>query len=173
MPDRVAYIGVGSNISPETNIPRALELLATATHLIAISTFYRTEPLGDSQQPPFLNGVAKILTSQTPRVLKDNVLRSIEAQLGRIRTENKYAPRPIDLDILIIENTVSADPGIHLPDPDIRTRSFVAVPLLELAPELLMPDTLEPLSGLSSSKNREGLSPAAEFTTMLKERLGL
>ena len=84
------FIGIGSNIEPEKNIMQALALLKEKEKVIAVSTFYRTAPIGRAGDPSFINGVVSIDTAALPLVLK-NTLRDIERTLGRQRTEDKNA----------------------------------------------------------------------------------
>jgi 2-amino-4-hydroxy-6-hydroxymethyldihydropteridine diphosphokinase len=134
------FIGVGSNIEPEENVRRALGLLAREVHVRAISTFYRTPAIGEPGGPPFLDGVVEVSTALPPRALKLEVLRRIEAQLGRRRGADRNAPRTIDLDLLLYGDRVDERDPV-LPDPDIATRSFLALALFELAPGLVLPDS--------------------------------
>ena len=173
MPEHLVFVGIGSNIDPEENIACALERLSRQTAIEAVSTFYRTVPVGRPEQPPFLNGAARLRTTLDAGTLKSEVLRGIESALGRVRTADACAPRTIDLDILLFDSAIIEEPGLRVPDPGIRERPFVAVPLLELAPDLVLPDTGEKLSGLSCARRREGLIPADAFTESLRERLGL
>jgi len=168
-----AYVGVGSNIEPEHHIPEALERLARHVELRGISTFYQTPPLGRPEQEPFLNGVVKIRTALEPQALKFTVLRGIEAELGRVRTDDRYAPRCIDLDVLLYGDRVVAREGIEIPDPDIRRRAFIAVPLLELAPSLVLPDTGESLAALPVAEPAAAMRPVPEFTQLLRARFAL
>ena len=162
------FVAVGSNIEPQDNIPRALLALKTRQPVIAVSNFYKTAAVDRPGQPDFLNGVVKIQTVLTPRRLKFDVLRDIENQLGRVRSSDKYAPRIIDLDMILYGSLVIDEPGISIPDPTIRLYSFVAVPLLELAPELILPDTHTPLAGEPVAKLKAGLHPQPEFTDRLR-----
>ncbi len=164
------YVAVGANIEPESSIPAAFDRLARRVRIRATSTFYRTEPLGRADQPAFLNGVWQLDTEVAPRPLKFEILRGIESELGRRRTKDRNAPRIIDLDIVLYGRMVIDEPGLHIPDPDIRERAFVAVPLLELAPGLVLPDTGERLADLPVARNN-GLESAVELTRTLKERV--
>lgn len=164
------YIGVGANLDPARNIPLALELLESQVDVVAISTFYRTDPLDRPEQPPFFNGVCQIRTALRAPDLKACVLRPIEACLGRIRTDDKFAARPIDLDILLFNSAIILGQGLQIPDPDVRKRAFIAVPLLELAPDLVLPDTGEPLAALPCLSERDGLEPLVSFTQELRAR---
>ena len=99
-------------------------------------------------------------------------LRRIEADLGRVRNADAYAARPIDLDVLICGDEVVEDLGLVLPDPDLRSRSFLAAALLELAPDLVLPDSGERLAELVSAKadTTNRLCSEAAFTQGLRER---
>jgi dihydroneopterin aldolase/2-amino-4-hydroxy-6-hydroxymethyldihydropteridine diphosphokinase len=170
--DRViAFIAVGSNIEPEKNIAMALDKLSCHVEVQAISTFYRTKPLGKENQPRFYNGVWQIQTQVQPRELKFNILRRIEDELGRVRTTDRYAPRPIDLDLILYGDTMIDETDLHIPDVDITARSFVAVPLVELAPDLIISGFQERLSALPIAHTKEGLEALAMYTEELRKRL--
>ena len=139
--------------------------------VLASSTFYRTAPLGRPEQPPFVNGVWRIQTTIEPRPLKFHVLRGIEAALGRVRTEDRYAPRTIDLDVVLYGDAVVEEPGLVLPDPDVRERPFIALPLLELAPDLVLPDTGEQLSAVCPAQRPPDMQPLCELTQTLRARI--
>jgi dihydroneopterin aldolase/2-amino-4-hydroxy-6-hydroxymethyldihydropteridine diphosphokinase len=124
--------------------------------------------VGQSEQPDFINGVIKIQTDRSPRELKFDILRKIEEKLGRVRSGDKFAPRTIDLDVILYEMTLSDEPGLCLPDPSIRSYPFVAVPLLELAPELILPDTKTPLADEPATKLKTDLHLEAKFTERLR-----
>jgi 2-amino-4-hydroxy-6-hydroxymethyldihydropteridine diphosphokinase len=166
-----AFIAVGSNIDPEGNIPAALDRLTEEVEVAAVSTFYRTAALGRPEQPPFTNGVWQVSTDMAPRLLKNDVLRPIEKALGRVRTRDRYAARPIDLDIALYGDLVISEEDLVIPDPDIRERPFLVIPLLELAPDLCMPDTGERLASLPAARQTGGLEPMAEFTELLRGRM--
>ncbi len=162
------YIAVGSNIEPEKNIISALIKLKSYVEIINISTFYKTKPIKRPEQPYFLNGIFHISTNIPPRKLKFEILRKIESELGRIRTDDKYAPRTIDLDIIIYDDKLIRQPDIRIPDPEIRKRSFIAIPLLELAPNIILPDTNEPLAELDIVKCNLDIKPDFSFSEKLK-----
>ncbi|MFO7898284.1 MAG: 2-amino-4-hydroxy-6-hydroxymethyldihydropteridine diphosphokinase [Planctomycetota bacterium] len=164
------YVAVGANIDPESNILAAFDKLAERVRIVATSSFYRTPALGRPEQPPFLNGVWQVETDIGPRPLRSRVLRAVECELGRVRTEDRYAARPIDLDIAVYGDVVIDEPGLRIPDPGIRERAFLAVPLLELAPGLVLPDTGETLADLVVVRNKD-LERVPKLTAMLKERL--
>ena len=168
MPD--CFLAVGSNIDPESNIPAALTRLCSLTPVLASSTFYRTIYLDRPDDPPFLNGVWLIRTDLSPSELKFDLLRPLEAALGRIRSLDKSAPRTIDLDLILYADFVIDHPALKLPAPEIRIRPFVAVPLLELAPKLILPDTGEPLARLAVVRN-PSLIPDPDLTAKLRAML--
>lgn len=166
-----AFIAVGSNIDPEANIAKALAHLSEQIEIRSVSTFYRVKPLARPEQPDFRNGVLKVDASGSPKSLKFDVLRPLEERLGRHRTEDKHAARTIDLDLILFGEVVLNEDYLTLPDPDIRERPFVAVPLLELAPQCTLPDTGEPLSALSATRTKLHADPY--LTELLKARLAL
>jgi len=164
------FISVGSNIEPAGNILRAFDLLKEKFRIVAVSTFYRTEPIGKPEQASFVNGVWCIETAMDPRALKFEVLRAIETQLGRQRSDDKYADRTIDLDILLYGDRVVDEPDLKIPDPDIRRRPFLLFALVELAAELVFPDTGEPLISVVKPYVGTGLVPEADLTISLMAR---
>lgn len=139
-----AYIGLGSNLGErEDMIRQALEALSLLpeTDLLRASSLYDTEPVGDVEQPNFLNAVAELDTNLTARQLLWNLLL-IEKRLGRVRTR-KWGPRAIDLDLLLHGTQILDEPDLRVPHPEIIRRSFVLVPLVELDPQLVHPESGE------------------------------
>jgi 2-amino-4-hydroxy-6-hydroxymethyldihydropteridine diphosphokinase len=171
MRNTVAYIGVGSNIRPEENIQEALRILSQHVSITAISTFYETEPIQRTEQHPFWNGVVQIRTSCTLHDLKVQILREIEKRLGRIRTVDLYASRTIDLDILLFGETVLQEEDLCVPGPEIRSRWFVSVPLWELDPDLVLPDTQTSLQTIVADFQPLQKKPLQEFSDLLKKGL--
>jgi 2-amino-4-hydroxy-6-hydroxymethyldihydropteridine diphosphokinase len=137
-----AYVGLGSNLGErETLIRLAIEGLARLpeTRLAQVSSLYDTEPVGELDQPNFLNAVAQLETDLTARQLLWNLLL-VERRLGRVRTGNaRYGPRTIDLDLLLVDNLVLDEPNLVLPHPELHRRAFVLVPLCEIEPALVHP----------------------------------
>jgi len=121
-------IGIGANIDPKKNIQSALQLLGSVHKLVAFSEMVQTAPLGFSDQPDFLNGAALIETEMDKSTL-NNWLKSVEKQLGRVRTANKCGPRPIDLDIVVWDDVIV--------DPHVQERPFLKNAVQELLPALL------------------------------------
>jgi len=136
-PSAIVYLGVGSNISPARNLPHALQLLLKrGQRVTATSTVWRTPAIGRPEQDDYCNCVWRLETRLGPRVLRDSQLRPLEVELGRIRGTDRYAARPLDLDILLHGELVLNEPDLQVPDPDIGRRAFLALGLQELAPEL-------------------------------------
>jgi 2-amino-4-hydroxy-6-hydroxymethyldihydropteridine diphosphokinase len=138
---RRAYIGLGSNLDdPARQLRRALETLAQLpdTRLLAQSRLYRTPPWGMLEQPDFVNAVAELDTGLTPRQLLDALLR-IEHAAGRVRADERWGPRVLDLDLLHMDGIQQHDANLSLPHPRIAERAFVLLPLAELAPTLHLP----------------------------------
>ncbi len=168
-----AFIGVGSNIQPGRNISDALARLSKRVDIKGISTFYKTTPILRKDQDDYLNGVWQISTAISPEELKFNVLRTIEKELHRNRGADKYAPRTIDLDILLFGDMVIHEDNLTIPDPDIYKRSFIAFPLSELNPDLIMPDTKKPLVDLLSALSKDDMIPDITFTERLRRMVNV
>jgi 2-amino-4-hydroxy-6-hydroxymethyldihydropteridine diphosphokinase len=150
------YIGLGANLGErEAQIRLALDDLARlpASQLVRASSLYDSEPVGEPDQPNFLNAVAELETELTARQLLWNLLL-IEKRLGRVRTQ-RYGPRTIDLDLLLYGPLVIDEADLQVPHPELTRRSFVLVPLVELDPMLVHPVTGETLiTHLTSLKTR-------------------
>lgn len=166
----LCYIGVSANLNPEPNIFRAITRLNALYPLTGISRFYRTKPVDGSEQADYLNGVVSILYSGVVRDLKYNVLRNIESLMGRERFKDTYAARPIDLDILLCGDLIIREPGLVVPDPDIRKRPFLMAALVDLNPELVLPDSRLSLKGREKTPELKQLQVARSFTLALHER---
>jgi 2-amino-4-hydroxy-6-hydroxymethyldihydropteridine diphosphokinase len=136
-----AFIGLGANLGERRRtIEAALSALAETAEVDveAVSSFRETEPVGDVDQPLFLNGVALIETTLAPRDLLTLLLR-IEADLGRTREPRKrFGPRAIDLDILLYGDCEIDEPGLTIPHPRLHERRFALEPLAELDPHVVV-----------------------------------
>ena len=135
-----AYIGLGSNLgNSRALINRALKELADvdAITITGVSRVLKTEPLGDKTQPHYFNAVAEVSTSESVEVLFGRI-RTIEDSLGRQRTA-KWAPRTIDLDLLLYGDRKIRTPELTVPHPQMHLRSFVLVGMCELAGGLVHP----------------------------------
>ncbi len=164
-------MSVGSNIEPEKNIRSSLRLLGERVTIRAISTVFRTEPVGPAGQPSFYNCVADVETGLAPIDLKRQVLRGIETALGRTRTADKYAPRTIDLDLILYDGIVMKSDDLVLPDPDILKRPFLAAMLRELAPDLAMPGTGEKISDAAAGFSPVKMKPLGRYTNLLRKEI--
>lgn len=164
-------VSIGSNIDPEGNIESAIELLRKRVDVKALSEFYWTKALGPDGRPDFLNGACAIETDLSARTLKFDVLRTIERRLGRMRTADRFAPRTIDLDLALYGDEIYCEDELVVPDPDIRKRAFLAVPLSELAFDRVVPGYQITLGRIAERLGRQGLAPAPEFSARLKARL--
>lgn len=144
-------IALGSNIEPRKNLPRALAALREHLEVTAVSRLWETEPVGRPAAPAFLNAAVRVETRLGPVELKWEVLRPLEAELGRVRTEDKNAPRVIDLDLVLYGSLVLEDPqrGLSLPDPDLSRLAHLALPVAEVAGDLRHPETHERLARLA------------------------
>jgi 2-amino-4-hydroxy-6-hydroxymethyldihydropteridine diphosphokinase len=136
-----AYAGVGSNLAqPADQVTRALRALASlpGTILVVSSPMYRTQPLGEVAQPVFVNAVAGLLTQSTPEELLAS-LRALERELGREPPRERWGPRLIDLDLLVVGRETRATDTLTLPHAGIAERDFVLYPLADIAPDLEVP----------------------------------
>lgn len=138
---RPAYVGVGSNLDgPSRQVETAIGLLGELprTRLVSRSNLYRSAPLGGVEQPEYVNAVAALLTQlDAPALLAG--LQAIETARGRERGETRWAPRVIDLDLLVFSGLSLELPDLVVPHPGIAARNFVLLPLRELAPDLVIP----------------------------------
>ena len=138
----IAYLGLGSNLGQrEANLLRALELLgAPEVQPVAVSSIYESDPVGPVQdQPAFLNLVLQVRTPLDPLPLLQHCL-AVERSMGRARQDEvPKGPRLIDVDVLLLGQTVGRWPELVLPHPELGNRAFVVLPLLELTPGLMDP----------------------------------
>lgn len=132
------YLSLGSNVGDRAaNLRSALDRLAAAGVVKAVSSFYETEPVDFPDQPWFLNCVLALETDKSPRELLEHAL-AIEAEMGRQRTVVK-GPRIVDIDILLAEDQVIMEPGLKIPHPAMQERRFVLEPLAEIAADAMHP----------------------------------
>lgn len=159
-----AWIGLGANLGePHTTLDAALAAMdaTESIRVTAVSPAYWTAPWGREDQPDFLNAVAQIETSLTPRGLLAGLL-DIESRLGRKRDAGRWAPRVIDLDLLVFGDCIVDEPDLKLPHPYLAERAFVLVPLNDLAPELVVPDVgrVDECLAAQDDKQRQSVTPA-------------
>jgi 2-amino-4-hydroxy-6-hydroxymethyldihydropteridine diphosphokinase len=138
------YIGIGSNIYPQTNLPTSVEMLSHYITIKGVSTAWQTAAVG-SNGPDYLNAAVEAKTKYTPHYLKNHIIRGIETRLGRVRSNDKNTPRTIDLDILIYDD--------QLLDVEIWKYAYLAVPLSEI-----LPDAINPINGETLEEAAERLS---------------
>ena len=138
-----AYVGLGSNLGErEATLWKALEGLGATEgiEVVAVSSFRETDPVGVVDQPRFVNAAAALETSLSPRELLERLL-DVERSLGRDRAvEERWGPRTLDLDLLLYGGESIDEPGLEVPHPRLTERAFVLEPLLELDPDLRLPD---------------------------------
>lgn len=157
---RSGYIGLGSNVGdPAVHLRAAVELLAAeGIEIEAVSSTYVTEPVGEIlDQPDFLNAAVRIRTDLEPEELLDACKR-VEAARGRSFAAPRHSPRPLDVDLLLLGDLELSTDRLTLPHPEVTTRRFVLVPLLELDPKLTLPDGTrldEALAGLGPGQRVE------------------
>lgn len=152
-----AYLGLGGNLGdPQAAMAAALRILDAQADIavVGVSSLYRTPPWGVTAQPDFLNAVAEVETTLSPRQLLDSCLDA-ERQLKRVRDE-RWGPRAIDLDILTFGDGHIDEEGLSVPHPRIGERAFVLVPLLEIAPDLTI-DGL-PLTDMLHTLDASGIN---------------
>lgn len=140
------FIGLGSNLGDrEFLIRTAVEGLRALprTQVTQVSSLYDTDPVGDVEQPAYLNAVVALETDLAPRELLWQLLL-IENRMGRVRTQ-RWGPRSIDLDLLFHGREVVDEPDLRVPHPEAHRRAFVLIPLAELDPAFVHPVSGEPV----------------------------
>ncbi len=141
----IGYLGLGSNVGDRrAHLTAAVAALpAHGVEVIASSSLYETEPMGDvTDQPEFFNACLRVATDLGPLELLD-VCKAVERERGRAAAGEpgyvRHGPRPLDVDVLLLGDTVFTGDRLSLPHPEVGSRRFVLVPLLELAPDLVVP----------------------------------
>jgi 2-amino-4-hydroxy-6-hydroxymethyldihydropteridine diphosphokinase len=138
---RVGYLGLGSNVGDRrANLQAAVEdLWVHGVAVLDSSSVYETEPVGEVlDQREFLNACLRVETGLEPEPLLD-VCKAVERALGRDPGGVRHGPRPIDVDLLLLDDLVYESDRLRLPHREVTSRRFVLVPLLELAPDLVVP----------------------------------
>lgn len=150
------YLGLGSNMGDrQQNLDKALELLSNRLRVNKVSTIYDTEPIGNPDQPRFLNMVCQAHTTLAPEGLLA-LVKGFESKMGRTGKSN--APRPIDIDILLYGDRVIETPGLIIPHPRMLERAFVLVPLAEIAPKLVHPIARKTIKNLAKNlREKQGM----------------
>ena len=135
------FIGIGSNEGDRlVHISDALQAFGAVQgiRVVQFAMIYETEPVGGPPQGPYLNTAAELQTTLTPRELL-TTLQGIERRLGRTPSPQRWTPRPIDVDILLYNDQIVAEPDLVIPHPRMHERTFVLEPLAQLAPHLTHP----------------------------------
>ena len=160
---------LGSNINPRKRLLMQAKnrlLLAPSTHFVAQSPIYETEPVGvadEHKDKPFLNAVV-VLETSFPLEAWMAYISKLEAHLGRIRTADQNAPRPIDVDIIYAGQELRDHAELTLPHPRWAQRRFVVQPLCDVRPDLLLPDSKKTVQGVLNSL------PQNEKVVLFEER---
>ncbi|MCL5635422.1 MULTISPECIES: 2-amino-4-hydroxy-6-hydroxymethyldihydropteridine diphosphokinase [Enterobacter] len=152
----LACIAIGSNLaSPLEQVNAAVKALGEIpqSKIVAVSSFYRTPPLGPQDQPDYLNAAVILETELGPEELLDNTQR-IELQQGRVRKAERWGPRTLDLDIMLFGHETINTERLTVPHYDMKNRGFMLWPLFEVAPDLIFPDGT-PLKSILNSLNAE------------------
>ena len=134
-------MGLGANLGPrEVTLLRAVDLLGAepGVEILAVSGLRETAPVGNVEQPEFLNGAVVVETSLTARELLNALLR-VECELGRVRDGTRWGPRTVDLDLLVYGDEIVDEPDLRVPHPRLHERRFALEPLAELEPDLVIP----------------------------------
>ncbi|MDY0927367.1 2-amino-4-hydroxy-6-hydroxymethyldihydropteridine diphosphokinase [Pantoea trifolii] len=152
------YLALGSNLAdPLHQVDAALAALDAIPHTtrIATSSLYRTPPYGPPDQPDYLNAVVELETTLEADALLDHTQR-IELEHGRVRKAERWGPRTLDLDIMLFGNETISKPRLTVPHYDMHNRAFMLVPLLEIAPQLTLPNG-QALSAILARLNRSAI----------------
>jgi 2-amino-4-hydroxy-6-hydroxymethyldihydropteridine diphosphokinase len=141
-----AYLNIGSNIEPELHLPRAVRMLREYGKVQAISTAWASHAFG-SNGPDFLNACVLFITPLGAHELKEQVIRPIESALGRVRSADKFAPRTMDIDIVLFDGEIYSG--------DFWSNAFMVVPLADLLPDFHHPLNYEKLSKVAEHMRRQ------------------
>lgn len=154
----LAYIGLGSNLSdPQAQIVSALDKLKQLEQCTVsqVSSLYFSRPMGPQNQPDYMNAVVALETRLNATELLEQ-LQSIENSAGRIRKDNRWGARVLDLDILLFDQQVINTESLTIPHYGLKLREFVLLPLAEIAPSLLLPDG-DRVQALANQIEKNGL----------------
>lgn len=138
----LVYIALGSNLaSPLEQVNAAVNAIREIpeSRVVAVSSFYRTPPLGPQDQPDYLNAAVALETTLEPETLLDHTQR-IELQQGRVRKAERWGPRTLDLDIMLFGDRIINSERLTVPHYDMKNRGFMLWPLFDIAPDLRFPD---------------------------------
>jgi len=150
--DREALLSLGSNVRPARYVPRALDLLRARHEVVAVSSLYRNPAVGGARShPDFVNLAVRLRTDLPPRALRE-ACRRVEEACDRRRGPDRYAPRTMDVDVVLMGDLVLDLDTWRLPDPQLATQPFVLVPCADA-----WPDAVHPLLGRTLASLRDDL----------------
>lgn len=154
----LAYLSLGSNIEPESNLTAAVRELARFGRIVAVSDVWQSAPVGDVNQADFLNAAVLLETELSAEQLCREAIADVEHALHRVRDpQNVNAARTIDVDLSLFNSEVITIDHRRIPDPDLLTRPFVAIPLAELDSEYRHPVDDRTLREIAQSLDATGL----------------
>ena len=159
------YLGLGSNVGDRLgHLRAAVDLLGDhGVAVTAASSVYETEPVGEIlDQPDFLNAAVAIETDHRPEELLDTC-KAIEVERGRMFGGPRHGPRPLDVDLLLLGDLELQTERLTLPHPQVSARRFVLEPLLELDPQLTLPDGTRLTEALAALGDRERVTRVGEL----------
>jgi 2-amino-4-hydroxy-6-hydroxymethyldihydropteridine diphosphokinase len=162
---RTGYLGLGSNVGDSAaHLRAAVDLLeAEGVEIDTVSSTYVTEPVGEIlDQPDFLNAAVRIRTDLEPEELLDACKR-VEAERGRQFDSPRHSPRPLDIDLLLLGDVEISNNRLTLPHREVTSRRFVLVPMLELDPELTLPDGTRLADSLAALPEGERVDTAGSL----------
>lgn len=168
-PTIIAYIGLGSNLSePITQVQTAIEQIKkiAQSHVINVSSLYLSKPMGPQDQDDYINAVLALETKLTPLELLD-ALQSIENKAGRVRKENRWGARILDLDIILFGNQIINTERLIVPHYGMKEREFVLLPLAEICADLILPS-----QNAADRESVKSLSQNVANNSMVKLKLG-
>lgn len=152
------FIALGANLAePKTQILNAIQALQQLPEceLVAYSPLYSSSPMGPQDQPDYVNAVAQLTTRLAPHALLDELQR-IEQEQGRVRKDERWGPRTLDLDLVLYGQQIIQDERLTVPHYGMKQRAFVLVPLSDVAPDLTLPDG-QKLAELAATCDRSAL----------------
>jgi 2-amino-4-hydroxy-6-hydroxymethyldihydropteridine diphosphokinase len=161
----IAYIGLGSNLSePIKQVQIAIDEIQKImqSDVIRVSSLYLSKPMGPQNQDDYINAVLALKTTLSPLELLD-ALQSIETKAGRVRKENRWGARILDLDIILFGNEIINNDRLIVPHYGMREREFVLLPLAEIAPSLIIPSLIS-----TEKQNMKSLSLKIANNSMVK-----
>lgn len=153
---RRCFLALGSNLGNRLgNLQDAVRQLRAGVEIDAVSPLYESAPVGPDGQPPYYNAVCAGLTDRDPTVLLQ-LAKSIEWALGR-RPGPRWGPRPIDVDLVLVDGVTIDTPALTVPHPRLTERAFVLRPLAEIVPDLRLPGGGDSVAGAAGRLDESGL----------------